>query len=235
VGQANNFDALRLGAALLVVESHSFAMTASGSDSVTRFFPDLDGGEIAVATFFVISGYLITISAQRRSRLEFLLARGLRILPALIFVTLFSVLVIGPIFTRMPLHVYATSPITLNYLGNAYVFGLSFFLPGVFTSSPVPGVNGSLWTLPLEVSMYALVALLTIFWIGKKRVSMLVSGVFVAGFAMATLRYNLWWNQRGPAIFPNVELYPFLRYGHPRDRGPRCGTAGQSDDLYPRS
>src|SRR5262245_37531825 len=176
-------------------------------------FLGLSAGEIAVAIFFVISGYLITISAQQRSLLEFVVARALRILPALIIVTLFAVLVVGPIFTTLPLGIYATSPMTLDYLGNAYVFGLSFSLPGVFTTLPVSSsVNGSLWTLPLEVSIDGVVAILTTFRLANNRASLVVAGLFVAGLAVASLRYGLWWDQRGPGIY-SIQLYPFLRYG----------------------
>lgn len=213
MAETNNFDALRLGAALLVMASHSYPMTGAGSDPVTRIFPGISGGDMAVAAFFVISGFLVTISAGRRSPFDFVRARLIRILPALIAVTLFAVLIVGPIFTTLPLASYATSRGTVAYLGNAYVFGLQFRLPGTFAGLPVQGsVNGSLWTLPLEVAMYAILMVLTASGLRTRRGSLGVALLFVAAFAISATYYGLGWNNRGPMLFSNVQVYPFLRY-----------------------
>ncbi len=86
--RANNFDALRLLAALSVVFSHSF-LIAEGSEA-NEPFVWLTGnqcilGLVGVFVFFVISGYLVTESWCRSPAPGwFALRRGLRIYPGLI-------------------------------------------------------------------------------------------------------------------------------------------------------
>ena len=60
----NNFDAIRLVAALLVLVSHSFYLTGRSFEpwqQITQF--DTLGG-LAVGIFFIISGFLVTASYQ---------------------------------------------------------------------------------------------------------------------------------------------------------------------------
>jgi peptidoglycan/LPS O-acetylase OafA/YrhL len=88
----NNFDVLRLFAALLVLWGHSYPLTADGQDDI--FSKSLCGydaaGGFAVMIFFVISGFLVTKSASERTTADYLAARALRILPALACVVLFT-------------------------------------------------------------------------------------------------------------------------------------------------
>lgn len=79
---ANNFDGLRLIAALLVLWSHMFALSG-------RPEPMLLGGHgygnLGVLIFFSISGYLVSMSWGRDPRAtSFLAKRVLRIMPALL-------------------------------------------------------------------------------------------------------------------------------------------------------
>jgi len=63
---------------------------------------------------FVISGFLVSGSVARRSTLDYLASRALRILPALAVVTCFEVLLIGPIFTTLPVRAYFSNSATWN-------------------------------------------------------------------------------------------------------------------------
>lgn len=155
----NNFDFLRFFAASMVVFGHSFWLSGRDASEPLRLFSgSYDSADIAVHVFFVMSGFLIAASwLNSRSVLEFVAKRALRILPALIVSVLFAVLVVGPLATHLPLREYIAAPDTLSYLGNALLI-TEFRLPGVFESNPFPyTVNGSLWTLPYEVLMYATV------------------------------------------------------------------------------
>src|SRR5690242_1709390 len=118
--KANNFDWLRLFAAMLVLWSHSYPLTADGKDDIfTKMLFGYDlAGSFAVAIFFTISGFLVTRSAAGRSTVSYLIARSLRILPGLALAVLITVFAIGPMLTRMPLHQYFSDPSTLAYLGN---------------------------------------------------------------------------------------------------------------------
>jgi peptidoglycan/LPS O-acetylase OafA/YrhL len=67
-----------------------------------------------------------------------------------------SALVLGALFTTLPLRHYLMSPELGSYFGN--IVGLVHFtLPGVFEHNPVPQViNSQLWTIPFELECYFL-------------------------------------------------------------------------------
>jgi peptidoglycan/LPS O-acetylase OafA/YrhL len=80
-GQHNNFDALRLLGALLVLVSHQFAL--SGREE-PHFFADNSFGHLGVLMFFSISGYLVTASRLKDPHApRFIARRTLRMAPAL--------------------------------------------------------------------------------------------------------------------------------------------------------
>ena len=160
-GRAPGMDVLRLAAATLVIVAHSYALT-NHAEPLQRFGgPEF--GDIAVAVFFAISGFLVTASWVSDSRLRsFVLRRALRILPALWVVLLLTTFVMGVVVTDVPVTSYLTSLSTWRYpLERALVFSTRPDLPGVFTTNPYgTPVNGSLWTLPVEVTAYGATLLL---------------------------------------------------------------------------
>ena len=92
---------------------------------------------------------------------NFLINRGLRVLLALALEILFSALLLGPLFTALPLATYFSSPLLYHYLTNM-VGWVNFYLPGVFTDHPWTMVNGALWTIPDEMICYAVLSLLIV-------------------------------------------------------------------------
>src|SRR5688500_9554072 len=77
----NNFDALRLAAALAVLVSHQFLFTGRPQPEVA---PGVTLGILAGMVFFSISGYLVSASWRHDPCLgRFLIRRGLRIVPGL--------------------------------------------------------------------------------------------------------------------------------------------------------
>jgi peptidoglycan/LPS O-acetylase OafA/YrhL len=167
---------MRLLAAVAVLHSHSFAIVSGQRDS-QPIVPVLDitVGTFAVHIFFAISGYLICGSALKGKFLEFLIARCLRIYPALIVLIFATCFIIGPLATETTIWNYFSDPITWKYLGKngSMFFGARFDLPGVFVSNPLTAmVNGSLWTLPYELRMYFVFLILCLFASGlSKQVS----------------------------------------------------------------
>lgn len=153
----NNFGALRLFAAVGVLLGHSFVVAG---EAAPRWF-GMEVHTLAVHVFFIISGYLMAGSWTADPSLpRFWARRALRIMPALLVVVVLTVVVIGPAFTTLPLPDYARHGETRTYLWNM-ALAPYFALPGVFQDGrPFTAVNGSLWTLPVEVMMYALVPLL---------------------------------------------------------------------------
>ncbi|UZJ60537.1 acyltransferase [Pseudomonas sp. KU26590] len=159
----NNFNLIRMIGATAVLISHSYPL-ALGLDAVEPLsnWIGLSLGELAVITFFCVSGFFVSLSRDRAgSTLDFFTARFLRIYPGLTLVLLLSVLLIGPLFTTLSASEYFRSGETYCYLThNLTLFSMRFHLPGVFESNPWPGINGSLWTLFFEVALYVLVSAL---------------------------------------------------------------------------
>ena len=137
-----------------------------------------------VPAFFALSGFLVAGSALRlRSTTTFLGFRALRIFPALFVEVTLSALVLGPLFTTLPLSNYLSDPQFFRYFGNI-VGWVTFSLPGVFESSKQPIVNGNLWTLPSELDCYVITAVLMSSRIIYKRSSvtmlvLLVTAIFI--------------------------------------------------------
>ncbi|MGU3665095.1 acyltransferase family protein [Methylobacterium sp. A49B] len=155
-GLAPGFDLLRIVLALSVVIWHGRAIVNNEITRVDGFF-EL-GSYGIIAAFFGLSGFLITGSALRLRLRDFLLNRALRIVPALAVEVVLSALVLGPLFTVLPLADYATDPHTVRYFANILGF-IVYTLPGVFAHNPTDVVNGSLWTIPHEIACYALMSL----------------------------------------------------------------------------
>lgn len=152
IGTRNNFDAVRLLAAGMVLYSHQLALSGRPETTPLHF---ATWGYLGVMVFFVISGYLVCDSWERDpDPLRFLQRRALRIWPALAVVTVLSSLVLGPLLSRLSWPAYFASGETWAYLTTA-VFWIQQTLPGVFPGNPFArAVNGSLWTIPYEVGCY---------------------------------------------------------------------------------
>jgi peptidoglycan/LPS O-acetylase OafA/YrhL len=186
--QGNNLDLLRHMAATLVLWSHSFSLSASSHDPLGGSFLS---GALGVNIFFAISGFLISESWFRRNdTLSFIEARLLRIMPALIASVLLSAFVIGPLLTSSSLSVYLTDwRLRWFVVGNISMFWMVEELPYLFSHNPHPlVVNGSLWTLPKEATMYGLV--LAVGLLSRWRwLSQAFIPIFTLAFVYATWRH----------------------------------------------
>lgn len=159
VGRNNNFNLIRLLAALGVIFTHSVAVLGLPPDREV-FFGRLGFslGDMAVDVFFVTSGFLVTSSlVNRQSLVAFLWARALRIYPALWVMLALTVFLLAPAVTNWPLAQFFGAHQTSEYVlkCGTLITGIRYSLPGIFESSPLRGVfNASLWTLPIEVRLY---------------------------------------------------------------------------------
>lgn len=155
----NNFDLIRHLAATGVLVSHAFpiALGRSHPDPIQETLNGVTIGSLCVAAFFAISGFLVTASWQRFEIFGgvtgFLIARSLRIFPGLFVAALFTV-ILGAALSTAPM---------VEYLKGAAVYivravtliSVSQQLPGLFETNPMDfTVNGSLWTLFYEFSLY---------------------------------------------------------------------------------
>jgi len=182
------FDALRIFAGLMVIYSHSFVLVGRAEPSLAILGQyRITVGHAGVVVFFVLSGFLVTQSWQRKpTASSYSLKRFSRIWPGYTAVVVLSALVLGPIVTTLSLADYLTAKQTWLYILRTVLMSpVQFDLPGVFTSQPVSAVNGSLWTLPYEILAYA--ALLVLGLIGILKRPIIVLGLTVAALGAVRL------------------------------------------------
>lgn len=184
----NNFDVLRLVAAVMVIVGHAYAIAPQPplQDPVLKLLNFDFSGSLAVKFFFFLSGLLVTQSLIRRPEpLQFLARRALRIFPGLLICLVISVFIIGPIFTKFPIYDYFAQSDTWTYLArNSLLVDLQWRLPGVFSDHKY-GLNGSLWTLPFESICYLYIAIFC--GLGLFSFRFAANAVFSAIVAMAFL------------------------------------------------
>jgi len=185
----NNLDLVRLFAASLVIYSHSFVLLGLPEHPAMWITP----GPLGVYIFFAISGFLIAGSWDSDPHLfRFLTRRALRIFPGLAVCVLLSILILGPVMTTLTAKGYFAHPYTRGYLGNIALY-ISYQLPGVFSRNPYPlAINGSLWSLPVEFSLYLLAAVLGMVFRANRWVWLGAFVLFAIGCAF--------WAYRNPPI-----------------------------------
>ena len=171
----NNLDSIRLLAALMVVFGHSWGF-ATGSILKVPFYSGIYStySIVGVEVFFIVSGFLITKSyLDNNNPGRFLIARCLRIFPALICVILITTFVIGPLVTTLPVKTYFSESQTYIYLLNIPLY-VNVYLPGVFNGA---SVNEPLWTLQYEFGFYLIVLILGVVTLLKRR--SIILGLFI--------------------------------------------------------
>ncbi|WP_447586381.1 acyltransferase family protein [Pseudoxanthomonas mexicana] len=163
----NNFNLIRVVAAFCVLISHSYTLaTGDSQQEPFRLSMGSSLGTLSVDVFFLISGFLVSASAHRRSVYHYLRSRFLRVYPALLVMLGVTVLCLCGYITSLSYSAYVSDPVTVTYLfqNSILLTGVSYYLPGVFEGNPYPlAVNGPLWTLVVEVRLYLLLGAL--FWV----------------------------------------------------------------------
>jgi peptidoglycan/LPS O-acetylase OafA/YrhL len=213
-GLGPGFDTLRVVLSFSVILWHCFPLTQGSSDPIKETW----GWALAypiIPMFFALSGFLVTGSALRLTLRNFALARGLRIVPALAVDTLVTILIIGPLFTTMPLSEFYSDPETHRYLLNI-VGEIHYELPGVFLDNPYPDVvNGSLWTIAPELGCYlAMGILIALGWAKNWRLTLLFT---LLAFVIVVVAMYSETIQNTPVIrrasMPGGKLIPFFLLG----------------------
>jgi len=163
--EKNCFDFLRFFFALNILLAHLCELSQSKS---LLFLSSFSNSSIAVKGFFIISGFLVAKSFVTTSSLkEYFIKRAKRILPAYIFIILFSALILVFFSSNHLLEYFSKKGVYL-YLGWNMIF-LNFMhpcLPGLFENNLYCAVNGALWTLKVEEGFYIILPF--IFYIIKR-------------------------------------------------------------------
>lgn len=155
-------DVIRFMSALAVVLFHftcyawmpadwqPVALSAIGTTpQVEALVPLTWMGWVGVEVFFVISGFVIILSAQGKTPYTFFVGRALRILPTLFFFTSLTLLV------------------TLRHSNDGLATTLILFAKSIFLFPRGPWIDGVIWTLTVEVFFYTIVFLLMQFRLYK--------------------------------------------------------------------
>ena len=171
---ANSYDFVRFCAASAVIFSHHYFLSGRDEPVVPLYGEDF--GELGVEIFFCLSGFLICQSLYRsRDWVRFAAARLLRIFPnlavALIFTSVATLLWFGNGIHWRDHIGYVTGNVAMA------LTGLTDLIPGVFERSFSAEVNDPLWTLPYEMWLYVVLALL--FAIGRRYAGLAVIAALI--------------------------------------------------------
>ncbi len=176
--RVNNFDLIRLAAALQVVFFHTLAHLKIGYNSNVvaplLAFP-------GVPIFFFISGFLISRSYENSPSIrEYALNRGLRIYPALIVCTLFGV---ATVYMTGYFDSVQASYSRIGCWILAQVSFLQVYNPAFMRGFGTGVLNGSLWTVTVELQFYLLVP--AFYWLAgyKKQDAEKRNGRLIAAIA----------------------------------------------------
>ena len=151
----NNFDLIRLFAAMEVVFGH-----ATSNLQIKSPFLELMNSYLSafpgVPIFFMISGFLITASYERNANIkQYMKNRIIRIYPALWVAFIASIVIISSL-----------GYLHFNNINDFLVWSfcqvtfLQFYNPSFLRGFGVGTVNGALWTITVELQFYILVPIL---------------------------------------------------------------------------
>jgi peptidoglycan/LPS O-acetylase OafA/YrhL len=186
-------DLLRFIAAMAVVFFHYTARQnpAWGDIDPVVVFPTLSEvsryGFLGVELFFIISGFVILMTAWGRGVGEFAIARGTRLFPAYLFAVLFTAFVV----TVVPDLGYKVEPLQV-------VTNLTMLQSGL----GVADVDGVYWSLWVELRFYVLIALLVLYGVTYRSVVGFMTGWLVITVALRA------------APVPFLDFFFFPRWSH---------------------
>jgi peptidoglycan/LPS O-acetylase OafA/YrhL len=185
----NNFDLIRLFASAQVAHYHIFhIMDVKISDfhsEIMRFLGFFPG----VPIFFFISGFLISRSWLKNPNLKHYIAnRVLRIYPGLIMAVTLSFVLInlsGYVAMVRP----TISELVILFLAKSSI--LQFYNPDFMRGYGDGVMNGSLWTITVELQFYAIIPILFLLLSRlKERDVPRVIALLIGLFLVANMLYN---------------------------------------------
>lgn len=179
VKESNHFDLIRIILAVGILLVHSAGITDTDE---LRYILNYLNGDVIVKCFFVISGYLVMHSYNKKPGKPFFIKRILRVFPAYYAAILFTLL-LGTFLTRLSFLDFITSQETLRYVVYNMCF-LNFMqssLPAVFDSNPLNAMDGSLWTIKSELILYVSIPLFI--FISRKSESLAYGLTFIISVA----------------------------------------------------
>ena len=179
--QQNNLTFLRFYLAFAVLVRHIIVL--ADVDQLQALKPFFHTFFPSITTFFCISGFLTARSfISSKSLKMFFEKRALRLLPSYLLMILFCVILLSFLSTYS-FKEYFSHPQLYKYLAANLTF-MNFIqpcLPGVFIEENMVtcAVNGSLWTLKIEVMFYLLLPVLIFFTQKTKRKYLFFGAIYI--------------------------------------------------------
>ena len=201
----NNFDLIRLFAASQVAIIHM--ATHFG---YSNFFFKVIGTFPGVPIFFFISGFLIYRSYENsikndKKKIHFFVNRALRIYPALFFCLIISMIIIwvSGYFGTKELNII---DLLKYFIAQASFF--QFYNINYFRDYGVGVINGSLWTISVELQFYILIPLIYYFLNHFKKISVFILLLIFLIFNILNSHFN----EKDLIFFKiiNVSFIPWL-------------------------
>ena len=184
INRNNFFDYIRLYASFQVLIMHGSTYLKYNIPELISYIFSYSG----VPIFFALSGFLVTISWINSgfNLKKYLISRFLRIFPALWISVLTSFLL---------LIIFGKYKFAFSFKGILWLFSqasfLNFWNPDELRDFGVGVINGSLWTISVELQFYILVPLLIgIFIYFKKKYRGLISSLSLIIIALLSVSIN---------------------------------------------
>lgn len=201
----NNFDLIRMVAAYSVIYAHSYAIQPDGGgDLITKITKVTHAGQLSVFVFIFFSGVFLFTTLQKIQRMrDYWIKKIMRIYPLLVL-TLILTILMGAVFTTLPVKEYFSDPLTRTYfIKNFLNIENAHELPGVFANHHYSGVNGVLWYVTFIARLYLIGGILR------------CTGLFATKERMnVCLLIFLAWVSVAPSSVPLLGGNPAL-YGNP--------------------
>jgi|TARA_B110000261_G_scaffold162279_1_gene205526 peptidoglycan/LPS O-acetylase OafA/YrhL len=210
--RTNNFDLLRILAALQVVIFHGSEHLGINTKVIHLFNDHFLSLFPGVPIFFFISGFLIFASLKRNhTNLKgYFLNRSLRIFPALWVCVVISTIIL---FLEYPSN--SVSLISINTL--IWFFGqnsmFQFYTPEILRFWGVGTPNGSLWTITVELQFYIILPI--IYFLIRKSNRFLLVSIGIIILSIVANIYILDYRQNHSDIVSKiggVNISPYLYY-----------------------
>ena len=174
ISRNNNFDLIRVLAALQVVYVHSskhiLGIKEIQSDGVFYYIHEFIERLPGVPIFFTVSGFLVFWSLERNQKnlFKFFKNRFLRVYPGLWMCLIVTVILLFT-FQAIELRDFKSSSFYLWLIGQLTIF--QFYTPDFLRDFGVGTPNGSLWTITVEVQFYLILPILSLFILKIKKLS----------------------------------------------------------------
>ncbi|MCP9766685.1 acyltransferase [Lacihabitans sp. LS3-19] len=207
----NNFDFLRLVFSIFIIIGHSYAISGSSErDIIFRITNEqLLLQDIALTGFFLASGFFIFPSLQRSKSIStYLIKRGLRIFPGIVFMTLIICLLGVFVYKGSSFYYFTHWPVYKYFIRAPFLFLSNTTFYDLFATNPLPQINGSLWTIPYEFALYIFIILLFVF---KNNISLSKGVLFFLSIGL--ICYNIYFYKDQPNYYFFISGEYLLYFG----------------------